>query len=67
MIMIAGRTYTFSGDKGKHTDDQGQDCPGRSFYAKMVGVGGIYINTVECTTCNKELKAGEDSLLLQHP
>jgi hypothetical protein len=44
--MIAGRTYTFAGDKGKQTNDEGQDCLGRSFYAKIVGVGGIYITDV---------------------
>jgi hypothetical protein len=28
----------------------------------MVGVGGIYLNTVECTTCHRELTAGENGL-----
>lgn len=61
--MIAATTVTFPGDAGKHNNDQGQDCPGRSFYAKLVGVGANYINTAECTTCHKELQSGEHSLL----
>jgi hypothetical protein len=60
--MIAGSTVQFPGDAGEHTSPDGRYCPGRAFLAKMVGVGGVYLNTVECTTCHRELTAGENGL-----
>jgi KAP family P-loop domain len=55
--MIAGTTEEFGADAGKHTNPSGQYCPGRTFLAKQVGVGGSYDNTVECTTCHREFTA----------
>jgi hypothetical protein len=53
----------FAGEYGKHVNPRGEDCPGRSFTAKYVGVGGAYMNTVVCTFCQKELLASEEALL----
>jgi hypothetical protein len=60
-------THHFPGDAGKHTDPQGQDCAGRIFEAKQVGVGGVYINRVECTTCHREISSSEDRLMPDTP
>jgi hypothetical protein len=51
------------GDPGKHTNPMGEDCHGRSFVATKVGVGGVYVNTVKCTLCERELPAWEHGLL----
>jgi hypothetical protein len=56
-------THNFPGEAGRHTDQQGVDCPGRVFEAKHVGTGAVYINEVECTTCRREMSASEDRLL----
>jgi hypothetical protein len=53
----------FAGESGKHANRRGEDCPGRSFMATRVGVGGVYMNTVKCTLCEKELPAWEQGLL----
>ena len=54
-------TVQFAGDLGKHLDSQGQECPGRFFKVKQVGTGAVYVNYVECKTCQRELPATEDS------
>ena len=61
--MIAGTTVEFPGDPGKYANQQGHQCVGRAFLAKQVGVGAVYINTVECTTCHRELDAWENGLV----
>jgi hypothetical protein len=57
--MIAGIVYSFSDESGNHENDESKDCAGRSFMAKVVGVGGVYINTVGCTLCRRKLSAYE--------
>jgi hypothetical protein len=32
------------------------------FFAKQVGVDGVYLNTMESLTCRKELPSAEDKL-----
>jgi hypothetical protein len=59
-------TIEFPGDLGRHSDPHGQECSGRLFTAKSVGVGGVYVNEVECTTCERVLPAVEDRLLPIH-
>jgi hypothetical protein len=61
--MILGTTYTFPGESGKHDDNEKKVCLGRSFVAKVVGVGGVYTNVVECTFCGRELNAFENALV----
>jgi hypothetical protein len=34
----------FSGDAGKHSNEQGQDCAGRFFEVKLIGVGALLNN-----------------------
>jgi len=64
--MKLASTVHFYGDLGKHSDPHGQECSGRLFTAKHVGVGGVYVNEVECTTCKRVLPAVEDRLLPVH-
>lgn len=59
--------HTFPGDAGKHTDKDGNECYGRTFEAKSVGVGGVYTNVVMCVTCLCELAASEDRILGRAP
>jgi hypothetical protein len=56
----------FDGNLGRHSNPQAQECSGRLFEAKHVGVGGVYVNEVECTTCKRLLPAVEDRLLPVH-
>lgn len=56
--MKRGSTLQFLGNLGEYIAANGNPCSGRTFCAKQVGVGGVYLNTVECTTCQKELPAG---------
>jgi hypothetical protein len=56
-------THQFPGDREEHNDAQGAPCLGRTFEAKQIGTGGVYINWVECTACHKEMRAAEDRLL----
>jgi hypothetical protein len=56
-------TVQFPGDLGKHSDPLGQECLGRVFTVKQVGVGGVYVNSVECPACKRQLAAAEDRLL----
>jgi hypothetical protein len=60
--MRLGDTLQFPGSLGEHNDPNGIPCGGRMFFAKQVGVGGVYFNMVECLTCRKELPAAEDRL-----
>jgi hypothetical protein len=60
-------THHFPGDAGEHTDPQGQNCTGRVFEAKYVGVQGAYINRVECTTCHRQISSSEDRLMPDSP
>lgn len=64
--MKLASTVQFGGDLGKHSDLHGKECSGRLFMAKHVGVGGVYVNEVECTTCKRALPAVEDRLLPVH-
>ena len=64
--MKLASTVQFSGDLGKHSDPHGKECSGRLFTAKHVGVGGVYVNEVECSTCKRVLAAVEDRLLPVH-
>ena len=65
--MKVGSTVNFPGDLGKHSDLQGQDCPGRLFEPRQVGIGGVYINRVECKVCHRELPAWEGRLGADSP
>ena len=56
-------TIQFPGDAGKHLNSQREDCLGRVFNVKQVGVGTVYVNRVECTACHREMSASEDRLL----
>jgi hypothetical protein len=56
-------TTQFPGEKGKHRNPKGQDCPGRGFKVKVLGSGGIYTNEVECMTCHKGFEATQDELV----
>ena len=56
-------TREFLGEAGRHSNESGVDCWGRKFEAKSVGVGGIFVNVVACTTCRCELAASEQSIL----
>jgi len=55
-------TVTFPGEAGKHSDRHDSDCPGRAFKVNSVGVGGIYVNYVQCLLCGRELEAYENGL-----
>lgn len=56
-------TVPFPGDAGKHTDRDHRECAGRKFKVNSRGVGGIYINYVECLSCRLELAAFENGLV----
>jgi hypothetical protein len=60
-------THQFPGDAGRHVSPQGEDCLGRIFEAKQVGVGGAYVNRVECAVCHRVMPASEDRLLPDSP
>lgn len=55
-------TVTFQGAAGEHRDNDGRECEGRIFGVKVVGVGGVYTNVVECSLCERELIAYENGL-----
>jgi hypothetical protein len=61
--MIVGTIVTFSGDSGKHTDKNGEDCGGRDFRVTAAGSGAAHTGYVQCTLCLKELAAWENGLL----
>ena len=60
--MLLFPSVKFEGDRGKHLDQSGQDCGGRVFEIIVVGTGGVYSRTVECTRCQRRLRAYSDSL-----
>lgn len=55
-------TISFEGDAGRHLDKGKRECAGRMFRVNAVGVGGIYINYVQCLSCGLELEAYENGL-----
>lgn len=55
-------TINFNGDAGRHLDENDRVCDGRSFKVNSVGVGGIYVNYVQCVSCGLELEAFENGL-----
>jgi hypothetical protein len=61
--MASDAEVEFAGDAGKHSDEEGQDCAGRSFEPMLNGVGGAHLNTVECLTCGRQLAASENGLM----
>jgi hypothetical protein len=56
-------SFQFTGDRGKHLNQQGQGCPGRAFSARQLGSGASHTNVVQCFTCLRDLPALEDRLL----
>jgi hypothetical protein len=55
MISMILRTLHISGDTGKHTDTDNEECPGRAFDVKSSAVSGAHIDEVTCTTCSSPL------------
>jgi hypothetical protein len=60
-------TKWLAGDAGKHTNRNGEECAGRTFVVKSVGVGGCYTNVVVCFYCDRELVAYENGLAPEPP
>ncbi|HEY7097558.1 MAG TPA: hypothetical protein VH437_12595 [Terriglobales bacterium] len=60
--MRRGNNVRFSGELGKHNDNNGQPCAGREFEPTSLGVGGAHANEVRCLSCGRELIAYEDRL-----
>ncbi len=60
--MFLFSTVRFEGDRGRHLDQNGQQCAGRAFDIKIVGAGAVCAKTVVCTWCQRQLRAYHDAL-----